>query len=164
MAFVKGQVANPHGRPKGSKNKRDIIADMLREQAISSGLLPLDFFLSVMRSDEMPLGVRFEAGRAAAPYVHRKMPIAIENLDAPYKVLDIGALKGLTDEELEQLQLIMAKAVKADQDADVAAFARPRGLPRGIDPRIVATVEPGGATKLLSPPKPAPKPKPKRTA
>lgn len=130
--FVKGQSGNPAGRPKGSRNRKDIIAEQLTQQAISEGLMPLDFFLSVMRSDEFPMGMRFEAGKAAAPYVHRKMPIAIENGDAPFKVLDMSTLQGLSLEELEQLRELMRKA----HEAELNAKEKP------LDPRV--TKKPGG--------------------
>lgn len=139
MAFQKGQSGNPNGRPKGARNKKDIIAEQLTVQAISEGIMPLEFFLSVLRNPEMPLGFRFEAGKAAAPYVHRKMPIAIENLDAPFKVLDIDSLHGLDDEELETLQKLMQKAALREANAKDAT----------LDPRVI-TVPP---TKQLPAPR-----------
>ena len=80
MAFKKGQVANPAGRPKGSKNKRDIILSELTAAAISEGMMPLEFFLLNMRNPKVPLGYRIECAKAAAPYVHKRMPqeVAVE--------------------------------------------------------------------------------------
>lgn len=63
------------GRVKGVPNKAT--ADKVRaiEQ---SGLTPLDYMLSVMRDTENPTDVRIDAAKSAAPYVHSKMPTAVE--------------------------------------------------------------------------------------
>lgn len=139
MAFVKGQVANPKGRPKGSKNKKDLVVADLTKQAITEGLMPLDFFLSNLRNDGMPLGFRYECAKAAAPYVHRKMPIAIEDVNAPFRVLDMAELAGLSDAELALVEKLMEKAAAAAAAADKK--------PEKLDPVVVT--------------KPAPKPKKK---
>lgn len=139
MAFVKGQVANPNGRPKGSRNRKDVIALELTKQAITDGIMPLDFFLSNLRNPELPMAFRHDNAKAAAPYVHRKMPIAIENLDAPFRVLDMAELAGLTDEELAVVEKLMDKAAQAAAAAD--------RKPERLDPRVTQ--------------QPAPKPKPK---
>lgn len=159
MAFQKGQSGNPDGRPKGARNKKDIIAEQLTQQAISEGLMPLDFFLSMLRSPEAPLGLRFECGKAAAPYVHRKMPIAIETDQTNFKVLDITTLQGLSLEELQTLGKLMAKAHAAE-----LAQKEPR-----LDPRVVsvpaAPAQPAApaATGASPKPKPAPRAKPAAT-
>lgn len=142
MGFQKGQVANPNGRPVGSRNKKDIIAENLTKQAITEGLMPLDFFLSCLRNPELPLAFRHDNAKAAAPYVHRKMPIAIENLDAPFRVLDMAELAGLTDAELAVVEKLMEKAAQAAAAAD--------RKPERLDPRVTQQ------------PAPKPKPKPKR--
>lgn len=68
------------GRQKGVKNK----ASVAKAKAIAdSGVTPLDFMLGIMRG-ECPAGadaagqiafaaMRFEAAKAAAPYVHPKL-------------------------------------------------------------------------------------------
>lgn len=68
------------GRRKGVRNK----ASVEREKAVAeSGLTPLDFMLNIMRGSP-PEGagpaeqiafstLRFEAAKAAAPYVHPKL-------------------------------------------------------------------------------------------
>jgi hypothetical protein len=150
MAFVKGQVANPKGRPKGSKNKKDEMIAKLTQQAIDGGLLPLDFFLSNLRNDEMPLGFRYENAKAAAPYCHRKMPIAIENADAPFKVFDMSMLVGLSDAELAVVEKLMSKA----QEQSLAEHKREERQPLG--PKAAPTVDKPSR-------KPAPKPKQKRS-
>jgi hypothetical protein len=58
-----------------------------------SGLTPLDFLLQLMRDAEQPLGLRADAAKNAAPYVHPRLaavehsgkvmlPIVISSADA----------------------------------------------------------------------------------
>ena len=140
--FQKGQVANPNGRPKGSKNKKDEMIANLTQQAIDGGLLPLDFFLSNLRNDQMPLGFRYENAKAAAPYVHRKMPIAIENADAPFKVFDMSMLVGLTDAELAIVEKLMQKAQEqsiAEHEKEQRQHLGPLPAPRAPKRRETPT-------------------------
>ena len=58
------------GRPKGARNKRTLETI---EQVEASGLMPLDFMLAVMRNPEAEMADRFEAAKAAAPYIHAKL-------------------------------------------------------------------------------------------
>jgi hypothetical protein len=47
---------------------------MEREQRIAaSGILPLDFLLSILRDTSAPPPVRIEAAKAAAPFVHPRL-------------------------------------------------------------------------------------------
>lgn len=75
MPMPKGRTGNPNGRPRGSKNKATA-AQM--EAVADSGLTPLDFLLCVLRDDSQDVRVRIEAARAAAPYAHKRMPVAAE--------------------------------------------------------------------------------------
>ena len=72
----KGKHGGPRpnsGRPKGKASKS---TELTRLRLISSGeQLPVDFFLSVMRNDEMPFGLRFEAAKEAAPYCHARVTV-----------------------------------------------------------------------------------------
>ena len=60
------------GRQKGSRNKRTFGREaMLRR--IGAGLVaasPLEFMLSVMTNNDLPLALRLDAAIMAAPYVH----------------------------------------------------------------------------------------------
>lgn len=58
------------GRQKGVPNKRTM-AKVAEVEA--SGLTPLDYMLSVMRDAENDQDVRFEAAKAAGPYVHARL-------------------------------------------------------------------------------------------
>jgi hypothetical protein len=68
------------GRKKGSPNKRTAA---LQKAVEESGITPLDFMLTIMRA-ELPdvedqrllleaQAMRFEAAKAAAPYVHARL-------------------------------------------------------------------------------------------
>lgn len=58
------------GRKRGAPNK----ATAARQKAVEqSGLTPLDYMLSIMRDETKPTEDRFEAAKAAAPYVHPKL-------------------------------------------------------------------------------------------
>lgn len=58
------------GRPKGSATR---VNEAARKKAADGGLMPLDYMLGLLRNEAMPMGVRFDAAKAAAPYVHAKL-------------------------------------------------------------------------------------------
>lgn len=58
------------GRPKGVPNKASIER---QAEIAASGVTPLEFMLNRMRDEGVPLADRFEAAKAAAPYVHPRL-------------------------------------------------------------------------------------------
>ena len=75
--FQKGDPRiNRSGRKTGTRNK--LTVEQL-EAVKSSGITPLEFLLSVMRDENESLTTRIDVAKAAAPYIHRKMPLAIES-------------------------------------------------------------------------------------
>jgi hypothetical protein len=61
------------GRQPGTPNKTtQLVNAAFAATTSNSGLLPLDFFLAVMRDPSIPPEWRFKAAKAAAPYVHAK--------------------------------------------------------------------------------------------
>lgn len=66
------------GREKGTPNKRT--AEKAAEVE-ASGLTPLDFMLNVMRDDAQAMDLRFDAAKAAAPYVHARLSSIDANVD-----------------------------------------------------------------------------------
>ena len=58
------------GRIKGTRNKRTAATV---GNAEASGLMPLDYMLSVLRDDQADDARRAWAAREAAPYVHAKL-------------------------------------------------------------------------------------------
>lgn len=65
------------GRPKGalSKAKRALLE--AQKAAGLEDLSPLAFMLQVVRTPSYDVGLRLDAARYAAPYVHRKQPTEI---------------------------------------------------------------------------------------
>lgn len=61
------------GRKAGSPNKATAAK---RAEIEQSGLTPLDYMLGLLRNENMPAETRFEAAKAAAPYVHAKLTSA----------------------------------------------------------------------------------------
>ena len=58
------------GRPKGSVTTRT--QEVLRA-TMKDGITPLEYLLGVMRDETKDEAARFEAAKAAAPYVHPKL-------------------------------------------------------------------------------------------
>lgn len=67
---MKGGKREGAGRKRGIPNKAT--AKKAAEIA-ESGLTPLDYMLQLMRNEESDGVVRFEAAKAAAPYVHPRL-------------------------------------------------------------------------------------------
>lgn len=79
MGMPKGRSGNPAGRPKGSRNKKSILTELVLSRLIREKTTPLDFLLEIQGSNKIPLPFRIDAAKAAAPYVHRKMPTKVEH-------------------------------------------------------------------------------------
>jgi hypothetical protein len=113
MARPKG-LPKSGGRKKGTPNK---VTAKREAEIAASGLTPLDYMLSIMRS-EHPHGVspdviqareelRFEAAKAAAPYVHPRLQSTTLAGD-PEKPLKFDSMSEL--EAARRLAFLMTKA------------------------------------------------------
>ena len=75
--MAKGGRRAGAGRKAGTRNKatveREQFVCAVVAQATASGQSPLDVMLSIMRSEEAPMGMRFKAAVEAAPYIHAKL-------------------------------------------------------------------------------------------
>ena len=74
------------GRKRGAITKR---TRQVAEAALESGLTPLDYMLSILRDEGKPEGMRFEAAKAAAPFVHAKLSSVDANVDLGGVTLNI---------------------------------------------------------------------------
>jgi hypothetical protein len=67
---IKGGARPGAGRKKGVPNKKTA---QLMKAVEESGLTPLDYMLAIMRDEREKAPLRFEAAKAAAPYVHARL-------------------------------------------------------------------------------------------
>jgi hypothetical protein len=58
------------GRKKSGTNRLDTKA---RQQAMESGITPLDYMLGVMRAEDGTKAEKMDAAKGAAPYVHARL-------------------------------------------------------------------------------------------
>jgi hypothetical protein len=102
--FAHGGPRPGAGRKKGSPNR--IAAEVLEEavdrvkRVMGEGATPLEHLLAVMRDDQHEVGVRLEAARAAAPYVHKKQPQDV-NVDASVHVPTVVTMRVVGPRRLE---------------------------------------------------------------
>ena len=64
------------GRRPGSGRKRSGVSRLdaaARQQALESGISPLDYMLSIMRHPDSTAAQKMEAAKGAAPYVHARL-------------------------------------------------------------------------------------------
>lgn len=136
--FTKGDPRIRPGRPKGALGKFSL--EQARQIA-AEGFTPLEFLMAVIRKDEQALSemncdeqtigaldmeVRTRCAVAAAPYLHRKMPVGIDNgHGGPVGLATYSAaeLAKLPEEELEHLLAVVKKleAESFDFDTDQAS-------------------------------------------
>jgi hypothetical protein len=100
------------GRKKGSRNKRP---RELIERIEASGLLPLEYMLSVMRDETAPPERRDDMAKAAAPFVHPKLATMKMQGDRDAPLFDLSAL---TDGELAFLRRTILKARQAGEGGE----------------------------------------------
>lgn len=107
MPFKKGQSGNPRGRPPGMLAQANQYTARERVELVErTGMSPLQFLLSVMIDPDEAKATRVEAAKAAAPYVHRKMPTMVEVAGQMGTMLDYAAVMALPSHD-RQLFLTM---------------------------------------------------------
>lgn len=68
--MARGGRREGSGRKPGSKNRKT--AELARKAA-KAGMTPLELMLKIMRDSKKPILDRFEAAKAAAPYIHPRL-------------------------------------------------------------------------------------------
>jgi hypothetical protein len=99
--WKKGQSGNPHGKPKGTISRFSI--KQYEAELATGQKLPLQFMLDLMRDTKQEMQLRLSAATAAAPYLHRKMPIGIEQIPGRFGALTADQLRQLPTPALQQL-------------------------------------------------------------
>lgn len=113
--FKPGESGNPYGRPKKAETNIAIKA-IVRKQVQDYPLLPLDFFLANLNNPKNSRTFRHDCAKAAAPYVHRKMPIGIDNgSGGPVSFISPEQLALLPSADLLALEAILAKVASIGQ-------------------------------------------------
>jgi|SRR5687767_9351881 hypothetical protein len=81
------------GRQKGSRNKRTLAHEAILRR-VNAGLVattPLEFILSVMTNNDLPLPIRLHAAVMAAPYMHPRLQ-AVVHAQEPSRRSELGEL------------------------------------------------------------------------
>lgn len=63
------------GRKKGTPNKK---TTEIQEIAKARGITPLDYMLNLLNDISQETEIRLDAAKSAAPFVHSKMPTALQ--------------------------------------------------------------------------------------
>lgn len=124
-SFKPGQSGNKAGRPKGRIGKTTMMTLQERQALLDANewLTPLRFLMSVMVCDENPLDVRMEAAKAALPYIHRKMPQAVEFSD-PKEIA--ASLPPLQVNFIKRVAAHSREVVQAEESEASAGKASPK--------------------------------------
>lgn len=137
-AFKPGQSGNPKGRPPGRVAWRDrLTAEDRAKMATEAGCTPLQWLLSVMLDTAHPFGDRLDAAKVAAPYMHKKMPIAVEVKDPGMR----GGFDPAKLAELPRTERLMLLTTLTKLGVDI-------GVQMPDDPTQLPTVVPGAGGKM----------------
>jgi hypothetical protein len=90
---------------------KEAVLEEVLTRAIQDETTPLEVMLTIMRDPESPAAMKFEAAKAAAPYVHPRLSQVDSRVT---KVTDVAEL---TPEQIDRLladRLAAGKAAQAD--------------------------------------------------
>ncbi|MEH6697208.1 MAG: hypothetical protein V7672_00770 [Brevundimonas sp.] len=77
--MARGGARPGAGRKPGATTKK---TREIADRAAAEGVTPLEYMLTILRDDEQPPAMRFEAAKAAAPFVHPKLSNIEARVDA----------------------------------------------------------------------------------
>lgn len=102
------------GRAPGTKTRYRRLTDDQRQAlaALADGITPLQFCCSVLRDEKASFADKKWAAHELMPYMHRKMPVAVDNgQGGPIGVMSYKPeqLAQLTEDELGKLELILMR-------------------------------------------------------
>lgn len=102
------------GKEKKQQTYTSIRRQQVRKAAEEYKILPLDFWLAALNDEENDFSLRNDCAKSAAPYVHRKMPIGLDDGNGgPVSLITPQMLAKLSDQELQLFQNMMLKLAKA---------------------------------------------------
>jgi len=81
--MARGGARTGAGRPRGSASQK---TREIADRAASEGITPLDYMLSILRDTEADKGQRFEAAKAAAPYIHPRLSTMDATIDGGLRI------------------------------------------------------------------------------
>lgn len=86
------------GRPPGARNYRSRMIEEAARRTAGTGIMPVEFLLTIMRDEVQPMALRIDAAKAAAPYVHPRLISQHLTSDANRLSHDDWVLKVLADD------------------------------------------------------------------
>ena len=86
------------GRKKGSRNKKTVERAKAISAIQASGKDPISFFADLLRNEEAPLDLRFQAARELAPFVHPKLASIESRTGGRTHEERLAELQGMLDE------------------------------------------------------------------
>ncbi len=96
------------GRKQGTANKK---TRAIADNAAAKGITPLEYMLEVLRDPTQPPDRRDDMAKAAAPYIHSKMPVALVPAQPP------GASTNAPGDDKEIIDLYL-RGVHEDADGN----------------------------------------------
>lgn len=99
---MRGGKRDGAGRKKGSVTQATVYRQEMLAKAASEGLSPLEFMLNVLRNDGAKFEDRFEAAKAAAPYVHPRLA-AVEHSGNQDKPVAYSIVSGVEREAADEV-------------------------------------------------------------
>ncbi|HET9159667.1 MAG TPA: hypothetical protein VFN88_03575 [Caulobacteraceae bacterium] len=80
--MARGGARPGAGRKPGAASKK---TREIADKAAAEGLTPLEYMLGILRDEQQPVAMRFEAAKHAAPFVHPKLSSIEAKVDAAVK-------------------------------------------------------------------------------